>query len=123
MNDRRRLLGAAGERLATALLQSKGYTILERNARTARGELDIVARTPAGVVVFVEVRTRRGPDAAQAAVDSVGIRKQRRLAELASAYLAKDQADVDARIDVITIAVADDGTVLSVRHLENAVEG
>ena len=41
--DRRRQLGALGERLAADHLARAGYRVLERNYRTARGELDLIA--------------------------------------------------------------------------------
>lgn len=121
--SRRRALGAAGESLATAMLKAKGYKIIERNARTRRGELDIIARSPDGVLVFVEVRTRRGAEGRERALESISPRKQQRLAELASEYMAASETESDARIDVVTIAVATNGQVMSVDHIENAVEG
>ncbi len=122
MTNARQALGAAGERLAAAHLESKGYEIMERNVRSAHGELDLVARSPEGVLVIVEVRTRRGADAEATVIEAVDQRKQRRLAELAGEYLAERPSAEDARIDVIAIAVGVDGRVLSVRHVENAVE-
>ncbi len=123
--DTRRPLGEAGERLAAAHLEARGYRIVARNVRCREGEIDIVARDPVGVLVFVEVRTRRGLAAGDRAAASVGPRKQRRLQELAGAYLAEHALadETDARIDVITIAVSDGGRVLGVDHIENAVEG
>ncbi|HJN93945.1 MAG TPA: YraN family protein [Dehalococcoidia bacterium] len=119
----RRTLGRAGERLAAAHLKVKGNEILERNVYTARGELDLIARSPEGVIVFVEVRTRRGAHAAEEAAASVDMRKQRRLHELAATYLAEHAPHAEARIDVITVAVERDGRVADVTHYENAVDG
>ena len=121
MPDARRALGAAGERLAAAHLEAKGYRILARNIRSRYGELDLIARSPQGVVVIVEVRTRRGPDAAALAAASVDARKQRRVAERAAEYLAEHYPDATARIDVITVAVDGRGRVTGVEHFENAV--
>ena len=42
--DRRRTLGALGERHAESLLQASGYRILERNFRTREGELLLTSR-------------------------------------------------------------------------------
>lgn len=122
VTDDRRALGRAGEAVAAAFLESKGYLILERNLRTRHGELDLVAQAPDGTVTFVEVRTRRGAEAGAAAA-SVDERKQRRVRELASEYLAERAPEADARIDVITVALRADGRRMTVEHIENAVEG
>ena len=52
-----RALGDYGERLACRYLAGRGFTILDRNWRCARGELDIVARDGDALVVC-EVKTR-----------------------------------------------------------------
>ena len=65
MNDRRAECWAAGVR---SWLQNTcargGYTLLERNARTPYGEIDLVAYQPGSpsdgrALIFVEVKTRR----------------------------------------------------------------
>ena len=123
MTDRRRALGTAGEQRAADFLVDKGYRLLQRNARTQLGEIDIIARSPDGALVFVEVRTRTGRRAALAAVESVDKRKQVRLAALATEYMAARELDESARIDVIAIAVDSRGNISSIQHLENAVSG
>jgi putative endonuclease len=50
--------GARAEGLAAKFLESRGLTIVDRNFRTRRGEIDLIARDGA-VLVFVEVRLRR----------------------------------------------------------------
>lgn len=123
MTARRRALGEEGERLAAELLETKGYRVLDRNLRSRGGEIDLIARSPEGMLVFVEVRTRQGSAGLYAAAESVGRRKQQRLAELASQYLAAGETDEPARIDVVAVALALDGAVLGLDHIENAVEG
>ena len=123
MTARHRALGEEGERLAAELLESKGYRVLQRNFRTREGEIDLVARAPDGALVFVEVRTRQGAAWRYAAAESVGPRKQKRLAELAAQYLAEGDADEPARIDVVAVALASDGALVGLEHIENAVEG
>ena len=120
MSSPRRDLGAFGERLAAAHLEAKGYRIIERNFRCGEGEIDIVAED-SDCLVFVEVRTRRG-DALGSAVESVTPAKQRRLLALAEAYSqAHDDLPSQQRIDVITVALAPDGRVLAVEHIEDAI--
>ncbi len=53
-------LGAKGEYFAAEYLKKKGFKIIERNARQAWGELDIIALAPDKTLVFVEVKTMSG---------------------------------------------------------------
>lgn len=50
-------IGALGERVAADYLQSKGYTIVKRNYRFLKYEIDIIAKKDQ-YIVFVEVKTR-----------------------------------------------------------------
>ena len=51
-------LGSHGEELAAQFLIDRGLQILDRNWRIKEGELDIVAKSLDGCIVFVEVKTR-----------------------------------------------------------------
>ena len=53
----RKRLGDAGERDAARMLRQKGFTVLLRDCRTPKGELDLVCLDGAAYV-FVEVKTR-----------------------------------------------------------------
>ena len=114
-------LGAFGERLAAAHLESKGYRILERNYRRREGEIDIVAAS-GGCLVFVEVRTRRGQERGSA-VESVGPAKGARLEALAEAY-CQERPDLppDRRIVVVAVELSPAGRLLRIQHVENAVD-
>jgi len=105
VSDSRRTLGAAGEELTAAWYRDAGYEILARNWRCDSGELDLVVCRD-GVVVFCEVKTRRG-DTFGAPFEAVTASKQRRLRVLAARWLGEhrprrvgirfDVASVDAR--------------------------
>jgi len=111
--DPRHQLGRFGEDAAAEHLRRKGFEILARNVRTSRGEIDLVA-LDAGVVVFVEVKSRRRGGA----LEAVDLRKQRRLSRLATAFLARaGWLDRAARFDVI--GVAPDGACT---HVVNAFD-
>jgi putative endonuclease len=56
--DGRRALGTLGEELAAAHFQRLGFSVLARNVRTRRGEIDLIAFDGA-TLVFAEVKTRR----------------------------------------------------------------
>lgn len=66
------LAGLDAERLALALLMSKGYWPLARNYRARSGEIDIVMRR-GRVIVAVEVKTRPTLAEAEAAVTAAKI--------------------------------------------------
>ena len=81
-----RRLGLYGEDLACKYLQAKGYTILERNFRCRRfGEIDIVA-SKAGVLSFIEVKTRASLRYGMPA-EAVTLAKQRKIYRVAQYYL------------------------------------
>jgi putative endonuclease len=94
--------GRWGEDLAAAHYRRLGYEILDRNWRSATGELDLVLRT-GSTVVFSEVKARRtnafGPPGA-----AVSDAKQRRIRQLAIEWLrANDLHPDEIRFDVVAI--------------------
>lgn len=98
-------IGRAGEDAAAAFLLEQGYRILARNLRYRFGEIDIVAEE-SGVLVFVEVKTRRGESFGTPA-EAVTYRKQLQLSRLAGLYLAESgRASHLARFDVVTVQPA-----------------
>ncbi|MBC7315714.1 MAG: YraN family protein [Chloroflexi bacterium] len=102
MSASRQRLGAWGEALAERALAARGYTILARNWRCARGEIDLVAKDGA-CYTFVEVKTRHG-HAVQYPEEALTPAKARRLAELGETYLAEQGLeDVAWRIDLVAI--------------------
>ena len=95
-------VGVTGEDRAVAHLARCGYRIVERNYRCKLGELDVVARDH-GVLVFVEVRSRRSADRGSA-LHAVNWKKRRKVARVAMQYLAYRQPVFDeARFDVVAI--------------------
>lgn len=117
----RRATGKRGEDLAAAFLEKRGWTILGRNVRTARGELDLIARD-ADTLVFVEVRTRRGHSFGSPE-ESVTRRKQQKLVELAESYLqTQPVADIPCRIDVVVVELGPRDEIQRIELFEGAVE-
>ena len=72
--------------------------------------------------MFVEVRTRSGPGAGRAALDSVYGDKRRRIWNAATAYLARSYPEEAARIDLIAMAAGPDGSLEVAEHVVNAIE-
>lgn len=122
MPSERQSLGDFGERTAAAHLEAKGYRIIGRKFRVAEAEIDLVARDPDGLLVFVEVRTRRGAYPGMAAL-SITRAKARKLLLAAHWYVERhpDVADEAQRIDVVAIELERGGVVRSVEHYEDAV--
>jgi putative endonuclease len=95
--------GALFEDLALAHVQAAGLVLVERNFLCRHGEIDLVMRE-GEVVVFVEVRYRRGGGFGDG-IDSVGAGKRARLVRAASAWLAAHprMASHPCRFDVLAI--------------------
>ena len=93
--------GGEAEDRAARFLARQGLAILARNYRTRLGEIDLVARD-GDTLVFVEVRLRTSR-ACGGAAESVGSRKQRRIAAAARQYLARLGREPACRFDVITL--------------------
>ena len=70
-NDRK---GRHAETIAALFLQAKGYRILARRARTAVGEIDLVAARGT-TLVFVEVKARATLDSAVFALHPSALRR------------------------------------------------
>ncbi|PWJ25870.1 putative endonuclease [Branchiibius hedensis] len=100
----RATLGQWGERVAVRFLTDGGWQIIERNWRCRYGEIDLIVHDPrAGVVAFVEVKTRRS-DAFGGPLAAVDHRKAARLRRLAGQWLQEHphQAAV-VRVDVVAV--------------------
>jgi len=115
-------LGRRGEDEAARHLQSLGYRILGRRERVLRGDIDIVA-LDGRTVVFVEVRSRSDTSHGHPA-ETVGPTKQRRIAELAAAYIRRHRLqDQSVRIDVVAVTFrAEPRARPVVEHYQNAFE-
>ena len=119
MNARQQL-GRSSEEAAARHLVAHGWTLLGRNVRIGRGELDLIARR-GPVLAFVEVKARRSV-ACGAPEDAVDARKRRQVARLAELWLAARpwalRGVSDVRFDVVAVDAAAQPPV--VRHLPAA---
>ncbi|MFN8151954.1 MAG: YraN family protein [Solirubrobacterales bacterium] len=122
MTQARLRTGRTGEEIARAHLRAAGMRIVERNARTRYGELDLIA-LDGSTLVFIEVKTthegnRRGPERPELAV---GRRKQLQVRRLARAWLAEATPPRHAamRFDVVGVRLRPDGHG-TLRHIRDA---
>ena len=103
MGKRRIQLGKAGERLIDAALRKQHYTIVERNWRCPAGEVDLIAKKDSEWY-FVEVRTRRGPQAISPE-QGLSYRKRERMEKVARIYLGQHAEDADSAWHISFAAV------------------
>jgi putative endonuclease len=102
-----RARGNSAEESAAAWLADHGYVVVERNVRTAAGEIDVVARE-GDTLCFIEVKARAGIQYGLA-IEAVDRRKQRRIARSASLYLAFKPYPGPCRFDVLGLDPAPNG--------------
>ncbi len=107
MSDPRHALGLAAEDLVVDWLTARGWHVVGRRQRSlAGGEVDVVARDPAGVLVAIEVRARRSARAGDAAT-SVDARRVGRLRRtLAAVAAAGEERYAGLRVDLVTVEPA-----------------
>lgn len=112
-------LGRCGERAAAEFLCAKGYTVVAQNWRCRHGEVDLVCRDPTDVMVFVEVKTRRGLGFGEP-VEAVTRRKLHRMRLVAAEYLSQCSSFVaDVRFDVVGVLWKPDGPLIE--HVERVL--
>ena len=118
--NRAQRLGRDGERAAAAYLERRGHRIVARNARVYGVELDLVVER-AGVVVFVEVKTRRSR-ARGVPEEAVDARKRARILRGAAGWLRRQRPRPrGVRFDVVTCEPRPDGS-WRIRHIESAFD-
>lgn len=104
-------LGKAGEALAVAHLEKKGYRILERNWRLGKEEIDIIARD-GNFIVIVEVKTRTSNIFAEPETSVTKV-KQRILVRIANAYMNYRRQCGEVRFDIVSIVIRPDGDIIN----------
>lgn len=109
-------LGKIGEQLAYDHLIEKGYIIKERNWRSQKAEIDLIAQK-GGTLAVVEVKTR-STDAFGEPKDFINRKKIRLLISAIDRYVCLKRLDVEVRFDVIGIIIS--GGVIEIEHLEDA---
>jgi putative endonuclease len=124
MTVARRRTGAIAEDLVATRLAAAGWEIVERNARTRYGELDIVAHE-GGTLVFIEVKgaragTQFGPERPILSIDR---RKQQRVRRLATAWMSerRDQPPYEEiRFDAVGVTLDREDRPVAVDYIRGA---
>ena len=111
-------LGTRGESIAADFFIRAGWSIVHRNFRAGRKEVDLVARRD-GVVAFVEVKTRRGSRFGDP-LDAITAHKRREVEEVAMAWIERHGAVGDVyRFDAVAVRLQPDGHP-RIEHMEDA---
>jgi putative endonuclease len=114
-----RQIGDEGEELAAAYLETKGYTILERNYHFERAEVDIVAYDNETCIVFAEVK-KRSTNRYGEPEEFVDEEKIENIYKAAEAWIYERKMDgAPVRFDVISILQKEDEAP-DIKHFENA---
>lgn len=97
------ILGKQGEEIAAEWVQRNGYKILDRNWRSGRNELDIVANIDEVVVVFeVKTRSTQVYDIAQL----LPLKKRRSIIRAGANWLALHGLNSELRFDLLVVDIA-----------------
>lgn len=124
MTLQRQRIGRTAEELVARKLAALDWEIVERNARTRFGELDIVA-LDGHTLVFVEVKAGRensafGPERPILGVDH---RKQQRVRRLATAWMGERREApyyAEIRFDAVGVTFDRAGRAVDVEHIRGA---
>ena len=122
MKTARQTTGAAAEQLVGAWLTRQGYRVVERNARTPVGEIDVVAQE-GKTLVFVEVRARRSARFGTPE-ESITSTKLQHMLRAAQWYLQHKgwREEFPVRLDVVTVRWSAAGEP-QLNHIKNAFAG
>ena len=96
--------GQLAEQIAATFLQNNGLTVIEKNFRSAYGEIDLIMRD-GKTLVFVEVRLRSNTKFGGAAM-SINSSKQQKITRTAERYLQL-HGDSACRFDAILMHALD----------------
>ncbi len=109
-------LGKYGEQQAINYLKENGYTILEKNYRYLKAEIDIISIKD-DVLVAVEVKTRSS-DFFGNPQDFVNQKKINLMVSAVDYYVTQHDLDVEVRFDII--AITKQKNTFKIEHLEDA---
>ncbi len=110
--------GKLGESIAASYLEEKNYRVIRQNFRSGKGEIDLIAWSPEGCLVFAEVKTRSldgfgGPE------EAVDRKKQDLIARTAGSFMAQIGHEGEVRFDIISVLLVR-GQMKNIRHIEDA---
>jgi len=108
--------GREGEQQAADYLITKGYSILFRNYRYLKAEIDIIASKD-DILAIVEVKYRSSSHLGNIA-ETVTRKKIKLLLMAADHYITDQKIDMEVRFDIITLLKTRDD--MHIEHMEDA---
>ncbi len=119
--------GVFGEEIAKRYLIKKGWNILARNYRRKSDEIDIIAKSSDGTLVFVEVKTLilKGGQGAIGFTpeDNLSSNKFRKISRTCEFFVRQNwnliSEEKGWRIDLIAICLDQTKQVATIRHYKN----
>lgn len=114
--------GKFGEDIACEYLANKGYKIIERNFRRPWGEIDIIAKSPHKILVFVEVKTvKQNSGEFIAPEEQLTKAKLEKLKRSAYLYAGHNQSLIkgDKGWQIDLLALTFNGESCEIKHYEN----
>jgi putative endonuclease len=111
--------GKKAEDLAVEFLRKNGYTILVRNFRFQKAEIDIIAEMDHQIVI-VEVKAR-STDAFMLPQEAVTKTKIKYIVSAANHYMEESDKHQEVRFDIITV-LPDERKNLMIEHIIDAFE-
>ncbi len=127
MDNKKSKLGKFGENVAEKYLTGKANCrIIARNYRRKSDEIDIIAASVDGTLIFCEVKTLlKNPDFPDGLIpeDNLTSAKYRKISRTCEFFAREHQEliseDKGWRIDLLAIDISPDGAVKDIRHYEN----
>ena len=108
-------LGIKGENLATKMLKDKNFSIILRNHRNPRGEIDIIARD-GEILVFIEVKTRTYHELYKP-LDNFSFKQRKRIKNSARYFLKSiNSPNFKCRFDFVEIVFSKNKTLQEIYH-------
>ena len=116
----KRSVGDFYENIACRFIYANGGTVIERNYRQRRGEIDIIARD-GDYLCFIEVKYRN-TERFGAPERAVNISKQKQICRISKLFLYSRYKSMDIPIRYDVIAISGVQNAVTVKWLKNAFE-
>jgi putative endonuclease len=115
-NQSKITIGKQGEELAAAFLEKKGFTVVARNYRHKKAEVDLIVKKD-NWLVFVEVKARSSSayGEPEAFVDG---KKARMIFSAAEEFIFANNWHGHVRFDVVSVKLGRD---TEIAHFEDAI--